>query len=207
MRLLMWVLLAVVAGAAAVLSFSALRDLALTVGFDTELAWLLPITIDAGAAAGCLVWLAVDGTTEVTRRFARNLTWALLVGSVAGNAVEHGLSAYGLVATWWLVVLVSAVPPAVLGAVVHLAVLVRQRDLPVVVADLPVVGDVVDHDNHDLPLDNQVGDEVVDRARELVAGGAGRRTLAKELDLSDHHARQLLSQVRETATTNGVVTR
>lgn len=54
----MWTLLAVVAGAAAVLSFSALRDLALLCGFAPGLAWLLPIVVDAGAAAGCLSWAA-----------------------------------------------------------------------------------------------------------------------------------------------------
>ena len=56
-RLILLALLAVVAAAAAVLSFSALRDLAQLCGFAPELAWLLPVVVDAGAAAGSLVWL------------------------------------------------------------------------------------------------------------------------------------------------------
>ena len=52
------VLLATVGTAAAVLSFSAIRDLAQACGFDDGLAWLLPITIDAGAAAATVVWLS-----------------------------------------------------------------------------------------------------------------------------------------------------
>jgi len=40
-----------------VLSFSALRDLGLACGFDPRLAWLVPIVVDAGAAAGSVSWL------------------------------------------------------------------------------------------------------------------------------------------------------
>ncbi|MBA2324925.1 MAG: DUF2637 domain-containing protein [Pseudonocardiales bacterium] len=111
----MWGLLGVVATAAAVLSFSALRDLAVLCGFSTSLGWLLPVVIDAGAAAGCLAWLG-SASVEHTRRFARAMTWVLLGSSVCGNAVVHGLTAYGLRPAWWLVVAVSAVAPAVLGA-------------------------------------------------------------------------------------------
>ncbi len=119
----MWVLLSVVAAAAAVLSFAALRDLAAVCGFAPSLAWLLPVVVDAGAAAGCTVWLGQHGP-PTARRYSRVLTLLLLAASVAGNAVVHGLAAYGARPHWALVVAVSAVAPAVLGAVVHLAVLV-----------------------------------------------------------------------------------
>ena len=46
----LYLLLTVVAGAAAMLSFAALRDLALLCGFGLRLAWLLPVVVDAGAA-------------------------------------------------------------------------------------------------------------------------------------------------------------
>lgn len=76
-RVEMWAVLVVVAGAAAVLSLSALRDLASLCGFPPNLAWLLPIVIDVRAAAGCLVWLRADaGRTGI--RFARSPTWLLL---------------------------------------------------------------------------------------------------------------------------------
>jgi hypothetical protein len=45
---------------------------------------------------------------------------------VAGNAASHSLAAYATAAPWWAVVVASAVPPAVLGAVVHLATLTVQ---------------------------------------------------------------------------------
>jgi hypothetical protein len=208
MTRLVWLLLVVVAAAAAVLSFDALRSLALLCGFTAELAWLLPVVVDAGAGVGCLVWLGRNTPTDAAR-FARALTWSLLAGSVAGNAVVHGLSAYALPAPWWLVVAVSAIPPAVLGASVHLAVLVGRR-----VVSAP--GDEPGEDEQAgyLPagLDDHgvsrrwddappVGDEPggaalvdVERAGELIAAGVGRRRLARELNISEHTARQLLAR-------------
>ncbi|QJY51178.1 DUF2637 domain-containing protein [Pseudonocardia broussonetiae] len=120
-------LLLVVAAAAAILSFAALRDLALLCGFSPQLAWLLPVVVDAGAAAGSLVWLG-GWAAEPARRFARALALALLGSSVAANALGHGLAAFALAPPWWVVVIVSAVAPSVLGAVVHLAVLVGRTD-------------------------------------------------------------------------------
>ena len=52
----------------------------------------------------------------------------LLGLSVAANALGHGLDAYRLAPAWWVVVIVSAIAPAVLGAVVHLAVLVGRPE-------------------------------------------------------------------------------
>ena len=102
-RATMWALLTVVAGASAVLSFDSLRDLALLSGFTRGLAWLLPVVIDAGAAAGCLVWLSTPGDISdlPARPFARSLTIVLLASGVAGNAAVHGLSAYYLAPPWW----------------------------------------------------------------------------------------------------------
>jgi hypothetical protein len=175
-RVAMWMLLAVVASSAAVLSFSALRDLAALCGFSTGLAWLLPIVVDAGAAVGCLIWL---GEQDGGRRFARSLTWLLLASSVAGNAVVHGLTAYGLRPDWWLVVLVSAVAPAVLGAVVHLAVLVGRPGASVI---------------HAGPSDDFAAEvPASDRASDLPTG-LGRRRLAAELGVTEYAARQILAE-------------
>lgn len=126
-RVVLFGLLGVVAAAAAILSFAALRDLALLCGFSPQLAWLLPVVVDAGAAAGSLVWLG-GWAARAARRFARALALALLGSSVAANALGHGLAAFALAPPWWVVVIVSAVAPAVLGAVVHLAVLVGRTD-------------------------------------------------------------------------------
>lgn len=187
-RTVLFGLLLIVATAAAVLSFAALRDLALVCGFSARLAWLLPVVIDAGAAAGSLVWLG-GWAAGSARRFARLLALALLGLSVAANALGHGLSAYGLAPPWWVVVVVSAVAPAVLGAVVHLAVLVGRPQ--------PVVEDVPDEeplDEHDwwesaLPVAD-------DRATELITAGVGRRRLSRELGVSEYQARQLLDRAR-----------
>lgn len=193
-RVAMWLLLGVVASAAAVLSFSALRDLAALCGFSTGLAWLLPVVVDAGAAAGCLVWLGSASEYIYPRRFARVLTCVLLASSVAGNAVVHGLSAYQLRPAWWLVVAVSAVAPAVLGAVVHLAVLTAQRrtggpELPVDSFEgAPQGVDLPD------PWANAPYADTAHRAAELIDAGVGRRRLASELGVTEYQARQILAE-------------
>lgn len=192
-RATMWALLAVVAGAAAVLSFSALRDLALLCGFDRMLAWLLPIVLDAGAAAGCLVWLGTSSPVKALR-FARTLTWVLLASSVAGNALEHGLSAYHLQPAWWVVVAVSAIAPAVLGAVVHLSVLVSQGrtgGAELVQDDLHELGEGAD--TPDFWAEAPYADTPTGRAAELLEQGAGRRRLARELNVSEYEARKILA--------------
>ncbi|WP_300006957.1 DUF2637 domain-containing protein [Pseudonocardia sp.] len=175
-RAVLYGLLLVVATAAAVLSFAALRDLALLCGFSPELAWLLPVVVDAGAAAGSLVWLGGTVSTSA-RRFARALALALLGLSVAANALGHGLAAFRQGPAWWVVVIVSAVAPAVLGAVVHLAVLVG-RPVP-----------------DGRPAEPDVDD---DRAAELIAEGAGRRRIARELGVSEYEARRLIDRARTT---------
>ncbi|MDQ4118427.1 MAG: DUF2637 domain-containing protein [Actinomycetota bacterium] len=179
-----------VASAAAVLSFAALRDLARVCGFTPALAWLLPVVVDAGAAAGSLVWLG--GTAPGSaRRFARALALTLLTLSVAANALGHGLAAFALAPAWWVVVIVSAIAPAVLGAVVHLAVLVgRPNPEP----DQPAPA--AREEKSELPTGPRN-----ERARELIAAGAGRRRLSRELDITEYEARQLLDSSRRSTPT------
>ena len=166
-------LLFVVATAAAVLSFAALRDLAALCGFTRGLAPLLPIVVDAGAAAGSLVWLGA-WAAQPARRFARALALILLASSVAANALSHGLAAYGARPHWTVVVLVSGVAPAVLGAVVHLAVLAARpgeaAPAPIAVRELHEVDD-------DAGVDVAGWDRRARRAPAGAAGGpVGRRT-------------------------------
>lgn len=213
----LYALLSTVAVSAAVLSFDALRGLALLCGFSRSLAWLLPVVVDAGAAAGSLVWLG-GWTPGAARRFARVLALVLLGSSVAANALSHGLAAYGARPAWWVVVSVSGVAPAVLGAVVHLAVLVgrvevsapakAQQDTlqePAVVisppaatcGDQPVPADEpepVAVALHVAPDPTPPGDEPGDRVAELLAAGVGRRRLMKEAGLTEHEARKLLDE-------------
>jgi hypothetical protein len=201
-RVVLFGLLLVVAAAAAVLSFAALRDLALLCGFTPGLGWLLPVVVDAGAAAGSLVWLGNQAGSGA-RRFARALALGLLTLSVGANALGHGLAAYHRAPAWWVVVGVSAIAPAVLGAVVHLAVLVG-RPGPVLppepAPDEPVLDDgLLDEYGTSRfwadapPVSEPDG---ADRAAVLISAGMGRRRLARELGMSEYEARQLLEQTR-----------
>jgi hypothetical protein len=112
--------LAVVGLSAAVLTFTTLRALALSCGFTEWLSWLVPVTVDAAGLVALRIWMR-EGVP-----FARRLTLSCIGLSVAGNAAQHGLGAYGLTVPWWVIVVVSAVPPATLAAVVHLVHLVSQ---------------------------------------------------------------------------------
>jgi Protein of unknown function (DUF2637) len=199
-RIVLFGLLAVVAAAAAVLSFSALRDLALLCGFAPQLAWLLPIVADAGAAAGSLVWLG-GRTDELARRFARTLALTLLGLSVGANALAHGLDAYRLAPAWWVVVAVSAIAPAVLGAVVHLAVLVgRPAALslddpgPADLTVAAVEADTLAENGLSRRWDDAPPVAPLDRAAELIAAGAGRRRLSRELNITEYEARRLIER-------------
>ena len=80
-RVVLFTLLAIVATAAVVLSLSALDELGQVCGFG-PLSLLLPLVLDAGAAAGTVAWLARTGRP---REFGRVLALLLLGGSVAAT--------------------------------------------------------------------------------------------------------------------------
>jgi hypothetical protein len=143
--------LVVVLAAAAVLSFAALRDLAIAVRVHEHLAFLLPIAVDAGAAVSCTVWLS-PAVQRDARRFACWLTWLLLGATVIGNAAQQGMHAHGVTPPWWVAVLVGAVPPAVVGGVVHLLVLVNRAEAPDPVDDEPEVEELPQLDERGLSL-------------------------------------------------------
>jgi hypothetical protein len=91
-------------------------------------------------------------------------------------------------------VLVNAIPPGVVGAVVHVAVLVgrgtdssESESVRLGMED----GHSVD-DQSDVP-------PWEDRAAQLIAAGVGRRRLAAELGIPEHRARALLASHRAQA--------
>lgn len=164
-RVALYLLLLVVAAAAAVLSFDALKGLALICGFTPELAWLLPVTIDAGAAASSIVWLGT--AAPGARSYGRTLALVLLASSVGGNALGHGLAAYGVKPHWGVVVAVSAIAPAVLGALVHLVVLAGRPQSPT----SPPTG----RDRATTPADDTPEDTLDEEAAELFEAAQAER--------------------------------
>jgi hypothetical protein len=116
-----WVIvgMAVAAASAATASFTGLRGLALVAGWPERLAWLLPITIDAYAMTSARVWLAKAGGRRA-RRFAQSNANGAITASIVGNAAYHMISVGLLSVSWPIVVLVGAVPAAVLGLTAHL---------------------------------------------------------------------------------------
>lgn len=201
-----WVGLGLVLAAAAVLSFSALRDLAVQCRIPEPLAPLFPVCLDAGLAVSTRVWLSRRANPDA-ERFAAWLTWSLLACTVVANATHQGLAASGVVAPWWLAVLVGSVPPATVGAVVHLAVLAGRQastERPVMAVetspDVPAGAEVGDTTTPERP----VGEPTGDRAAELIAAGAGRRRLARELSIPEHAARVLLAGRRNGHGSAGV---
>lgn len=181
---LTWIGLALVGAAAAVLSFAALRDLAVRCGIPDHLAWLLPITVDLLAAITTRVWLRRRAHPDA-QRYARGLAVAAIAATVTGNAAHGYLVHAAVVPPWWAVVIVSAVPAAALGFLVHLAVLVG-RD--------PVDEERLQVDEDDEDADEGPDGESPEEKRErLLQSGAGRRRLARELDISEHEARLLLT--------------
>ena len=116
-----WLGLAVVGGAAAALSFSALDDLARMCGIGLH--YLLPATVDVFAATATRIWLKRSVHPDAVR-FARAAAWFAIVVTISGNAVHGWLTETHEAPPWWLVVVVAALPAVALGALVHLAVLV-----------------------------------------------------------------------------------
>jgi hypothetical protein len=117
-----WVIVGMTVSAvsAAVASFAGLRGLAQVAGWPDRLAWLLPVTIDAYAMTSARVWLGGTFGSSRAQSFARANAIGAIATSIVGNAGYH-LVAAGLVAiSWPIVVLVGAVPAAVLGLTAHL---------------------------------------------------------------------------------------
>jgi hypothetical protein len=104
-----------VAVSAAALSFVSLWRLGQLAGYGA-LSPLYPVVLDLGAAASCACWL------HAKSRQASVMTWALLGLSVLLNGTVHWLTATKHPPSWPLVVGVAAIPPLVLGLIVHLSI-------------------------------------------------------------------------------------
>lgn len=102
-----------------VLSFAALRDLAVRVGMPADLGWIWPLLIDGMIVESTL---AVVALSQRGSRRAVWYAWFLLavgaVVSVGSNGVHAMLTGHG-----WAGAAAASVPPVVLLATTHLTVL------------------------------------------------------------------------------------
>ncbi|MFI2077006.1 DUF2637 domain-containing protein [Streptomyces triculaminicus] len=124
--------------AAAASSYAALQDLALRTGWWSWLSWLLPLTVDAYAMTAVRVWLGRSTRSQSARTWAKANAIGGIALSVAGNAVDHAASAGVIAVSWPLIVAVSAIPPVVLGLLVHLAHLHGQAPAEAIPAASPL---------------------------------------------------------------------
>jgi Protein of unknown function (DUF2637) len=194
-----WVIagMTVTACAAAVSSFSGLRSLAAATGWPDALAPLLPFTIDAYAMTATRVWLSKATGSTAARRFARWNAIGAIGLSLLGNAAWHLIAAQVLAVTWPIVVLVGAVPPAVLGLLSHLAVLRVQDDED----EAPPLGTELDEHKDETDAG---GDDLLEAARAADAAHRAehgkaitRDELRKVLYVGTGRASELLRKIRE----------
>lgn len=96
-------------------------------GFWINTAIVLPVGIEAYGGYALRTWLSSAALSARTRSYAG---WSALASLVIGGGAQiasHLLKANGItVAPWWVTVVVSCVPVAVLGLATGLATLVRQ---------------------------------------------------------------------------------
>lgn len=113
-----------IVGGAAVLSFNSSRDLADMCGFHGWLSWVWPLCLDAVAYTSTRIWLS-RATDNDTRRYARHLALFAICLSLAANGLDLFLGVEQLAPVWGVVLLVGAIPPATLAAVIHMLVMRR----------------------------------------------------------------------------------
>ncbi|MFI9406244.1 DUF2637 domain-containing protein [Nocardia sp. NPDC052316] len=113
------VITVVIGVAAFVVSFAALRDLAILANTPKRWAWLFPVIID-----GTIIQATISALVLPERRW---FSWVLGIGalvSIAGNSL-HAVAA-GQVLPWWASALVAAIAPISLLVDTHgLALLFR----------------------------------------------------------------------------------
>lgn len=194
MRTIVRTSMALVALAAAALSYQSLARLGELCGYG-GLSWLYPLVVDAGAAASCATWL------HARSRQALGMTWALLAASVVLNGTVHYLDSTGTAPSWLLVVAVAAVPPLVLGLCVHLAVGMGRPD----VRSADSGSDLVEPEPSDLGATETSPERTDDEllaAVEAIADRDGKRpsrnTITRELSIGASRASRLLEQFDQT---------
>ncbi len=118
------VLIVLAIGAAAfVLSFAALRDLAVMAHTPTHLAWLFPVIVDGTIIQATIAVLALADNSQERTFFTRVLIAGATV-SIGGNIAHALVSGHGVLAA-----ILAVIAPAALLLDTHgLAVLLRTRN-------------------------------------------------------------------------------
>ncbi|MEU8316681.1 MULTISPECIES: hypothetical protein [Actinomycetes] len=117
--------------AAIALSAPGEYQLARMAGWTPHVAWLMPFTISVYAAAAAA--LAASRPRGQRTSAIVGSGFALLL-ALAAQVVAHLLTSGHMQVTWWLIAIVSAIPPAVVAHVLHLAAM----PTPAVTAPAPV---------------------------------------------------------------------
>ncbi|MFI6043368.1 DUF2637 domain-containing protein [Nocardia sp. NPDC051321] len=116
------VIIVIIGTAAFVLSFAALRDLAILANTPKQWAWLFPVIVD-----GTIIQATISALVLAASPERRWFLWVLGTGamvSIAGNSL-HAVAA-GRILPWWASALVAAIAPISLLVDTHgLAVLFR----------------------------------------------------------------------------------
>jgi len=158
-----------------VLSYAALRDLAVLAGVPAEQAWLWPLIVDGVILEATISVVALRGGATPARRYA----WGLLVAgaavSVAAN-ITHAIVAADARVPGLVAALVASVPPLVLVAMTHLTVeLIRNANPRTTGSTDPEPAPVVVHTAaSSRPLAQiTTGDDTIDVAKRKPAPGGG----------------------------------
>ncbi|MFE5602721.1 hypothetical protein ACFQ8O_26470 [Streptomyces coelicoflavus] len=104
--------------AAIALSAPGEYHLAREAGWSAWVAWLMPFTISVYAAAAAA--LAASRPKGLRASAIVGSGFALLL-ALAAQVVAHLLASGHIVKDWWLIAIVSAIPPVVVAHVLHLA--------------------------------------------------------------------------------------
>lgn len=110
-----------------IISFDALRTLALACGIRTSLSWMFPLIIDGSVLAFTWATWAFR-----TRGLATWYPWLMLVAfsafSIAGNSLHaHAVPIEGMTLPGWAPGVVMSMPPIALLATTHMIVLAAGR--------------------------------------------------------------------------------
>jgi Protein of unknown function (DUF2637) len=194
-----WVMagMVIAAASAAVASFTGLRGLALVTGWPARLAWLLPLTLDAYAMTSARVWLASTTRARRARRFARANAVGAIGASIAGNATYHAVTVGLVTVSSPIVVLVGAVPAAVLGLTAHLHALRTLDDQ----GDEPEDGARDEDEQPPNTEKSRTEDGTEDRPQARTRSGSRRRSKYRTEDELIAAARE--ADARYRATHNG----